>query len=118
MQVPGDEVHFLGSCETFINKRQCLIGKLSSLNPSIKTYDTFQQVQSMLCPTTTKAAKLVNKYIYIMFKARENIDQGEHISNLTFPPHVTDFQYSDGSLDESYLSITSSSNCSSESDSE
>ena len=73
MQVPGDEVHFLGNCETFSNKRQCLLGKLRSLNENIKKYDNFRQVQSMLCPTSAKAAKLVNKYISIMFKARENI---------------------------------------------
>ena len=40
----------------------------------------------MLCPTTASAAKLVNKYIDILFKSRKCIDSGEHISCLTFPP--------------------------------
>ena len=115
MQVPGDEVHFLGYCETFLNKLQCLIGKLSSLNENLNSYTIFQQVQSMLCPTSAKAAKLVNKYISIMFKARTNIDQGEHISNLTFPPHVKDFHDCNESLDESFLSATTYEELSSDS---
>ena len=53
-----------------------------------------------------------------MFKARENIDQGEYISNLTFPPHVKDFQYLNESLDESFLSTTTCDYLSSDSFSE
>ena len=44
------------------------------------------QVKAMLCPTTPLIAKLV---IAIMFKARNNIDNGDHSSNLTFPTHIT-----------------------------
>ena len=107
MQVPGDEVHFMGFCETFMNKRQCLIGKLSSLNPKILEYSKIEQVTIMLCPTTAQATKLVNKYIHIIFKARENIDNGEHISNLTFPPNIQNYECHDISLDESFVSSTS-----------
>ena len=108
MQVPGDEIHFLGFCETFLNKRQCLIGKLSSLNPNILNYSPLEQVKLMLCPTTAQAAKLVNKYIYILLKARENIDNGEHVSTLTFPPNVQNYECHDISLNESFVSSTSS----------
>ena len=107
MQVPGDEIHFLGFCETFLNKRQCLIGKLSSINPKILEYSQHDQVKIMLCPTTAQAAKLVNKYIYILLKARENLDNGEHITNLTFPPNIHNYTCPNMSLDESFLSLTS-----------
>ena len=52
-----------------------------------------------------------------MFKARENIEYrniGKHISSLTFPPHVNDFQYLNESLDESFLSTTTCDYLSSE----
>ena len=119
MQVPVDEVHFLGFCETFQNKRQCFLGKLSSLNKSILDLNPIDQIKVMLCPTTPQAAKLVNKYISIMFKARKNIDNGDHILNLTFPPQVHDYVCPDSSFDESNLSISSNSSCSmSETDSD
>ena len=119
MQVPGDETHFLGFCETFLNKRQCFLGKLSSLNKSILDLNPIDQIKVMLCPTTPQAAKLVNKYISIMFKARKNIDNGDHISNLTFPPQVHDYVCRDSFVDENNLSVSSSSSCSiSETDSD
>ena len=90
-----------------MNKRQCLLGKLSSLNPKILEYSKIEQVNLMMCPTTAKATKLVNKYIHILFKARENIDNGEHISNLTFPPNIQNYECHDISLDESFVSSTS-----------
>ena len=41
------------------------------------------KVKKMLCPTSPQAAKLVNKFIGIMFNARESIDKGENI--LSYP---------------------------------
>ena len=41
-----------------------------------------EQVNIMLCATTAKTAKAVNKYIHILFKARENIGNGENVLNL------------------------------------
>ena len=116
MQVPGNEAHFLRFCETFVNKRQCLIGKLSSINPNILDYSPDVQVKIMLCPSSAQATKLVNKYIHILIKARENIDNGDHITNLTFPPNIQNYQHLDDTLDESFLSSsTFSNNLSSES---
>lgn len=119
MQVPGNEAHFLRFCETFINKRQCLLGKLSSINPNILKYSPDEQVKIMLCPSSAQATKLVNKYIHILMKARENIDNGDHITNLTFPPNIQNYQHLDDTLDESFLSSsTTSNNLSSESSTE
>ena len=116
MQVPGNEVHFLYYCETFLNKRQCLLGKLSSINPIIKNLDPTNQIKTMLCPATLKATTLVNKYISIMLKARTNIDNGEHVSNLTFPPHVNNYTCTESSLDDSIASVSTSSSLPSLSD--
>ena len=116
MQVPGNEVHFLKFCETFFNKRQCFLGKLSSITPSIKNLDPINQVKTMLCPATLKATTLVNKYISIMLKARTNIDNGDHVSNLTFPPHVENYSHRESSLDDSFVSVSTSTSLPSFSD--
>ena len=39
MQVPGDETHFLMFCDNFRNQRQCFIGKLKALNPSVFNFN-------------------------------------------------------------------------------
>ena len=36
----------------------------------------------MICPTSTKAAKLINKYIDVLFKARNQIDDGTPVQNI------------------------------------
>ena len=108
-QVPGNEEHFLMLCETFMNQRNCFLGKLKSLNPSISNLSFENLVKTMLCPTTTQSAKLVNKYIAIMMRARKNIDDGLHVSNLTFPPHVENYNCPDISFNESICSSSSES---------
>ena len=113
--VPGNEAHFLMFCPTFLNKRQCFLGKLKSLNPKCSNLCCDDLIKSILCPTTTQSAKLVNKYITIMLKARKNIDEGTHVSNLTFPPNVEHYNYPDvsfdvsSSLNSSFSSISLSS---------
>ena len=116
--VPGDEKHFLMFCETFMNKRQCFLGKMKSLFPAFSNLSNDDIIKFILCPTTPQSAKLVNKYISIMIKARDNIDDGIHVSNLTFPPHVENYTCHDISLDESIYSNSSCESLSSESDPE
>ena len=111
-QVPGNEAHFLMFCSTFLNKRQCFLGKLKSLNSKFSNLSSDDLIKSILCPTTNQSAKLVNKYIAIMFKARKNIDEGTHVSNLTFPPHVEFYNCPDVSLDDSSSLSTSFSSVS------
>ena len=69
------EDHFLHDCETFSIKRNCFFAMLNSVVPG------FQEM-SIICPTNTKAAKLVNKYIDILFKARNQIDEGTPVQNI------------------------------------
>ena len=54
----------------------------------------------------------MNKYMTIMLKARKNIDDGTHVSNLTFPPHVEFYNCPDVSLDDSSSLYTSFSSIS------
>ena len=58
------------------------------------------------------AAKLVNKYINILFKARKCIDSGDHISSLTFPPTIEQFSSDDFNISNvsDLLSLTDSEN--------
>ena len=68
------------------------------------------KVATILCPTSAKAAKITNKYVGILFNAREKIDLGEHSSNLTFPPNI-EF-YVDGDLNTSDSSSPDGTNSS------
>ena len=83
----GDEKHLLLNCPTFLTNRLCFIGKLSSLIPSFKNMSTDLQLRTMLCPTTTTAAKLINKYIRILFDSRARLDNNEVI--LSYPTNPT-----------------------------
>ena len=107
MEAVDSEIHFLRFCDTFFYKRQCLLGRLSALNCNFPIMSPTEQVMSMLCPTNPQAAKSVNKYIKILFKARENIDNGYHISTMTFSPQVVDYVNTED-LDSSVSSCESS----------
>ena len=85
------EFHFLFECSTFHIKRQCFLGKLSSLG--IKVEDNWSEhfkLASVLCPTSAKVAKCVNKYITIMERNRKLLDEGTPINHLGYrnPPIV------------------------------
>ena len=71
-----NEHHFCLICPTFYTKRNCLFGKLSSLNPNFPGLNNKQKLSTLLCPTNSKSGKLINKFISIVFKARSRIDNG------------------------------------------
>ena len=106
------EEHFLLHCPTFLIKRNCFVGKLKSLLPHLK-FDSLSdesKLATILCPVTAQAVKLVNKFILIMGKAREKIQEGEHISSLTFPQMIQSIpnELNLNSLDDTdYLSDSS-----------
>ena len=93
-----NENHFLLECSTFMNKTRSFESKLSLLIPWYNTLNCQAKLSTILCPTSGPAAKLTNKYINILFKARKCIDNGEHISNLTFPPNIEHFSSEEFSL--------------------
>ena len=49
--------------------------------PGFKLLSETDKVKTMLCPATTKAAKLINRFIETMFKTRDKIDK-ESIDNV------------------------------------
>ena len=90
-----NESHFLLGCVTILNKTECFEGKLSTLVPGFCHLSDKDKLSTVLCPTSARATKLTNKYISLLFKARMQIDSGEHISNLTFPPNLDSFSEND-----------------------
>ena len=71
------------------------------------------QAKTILCPTKPETAKLVNKFIGIMFQARAKIDQQDPaVENIIYPtwvpgtrnPFVNEFSESISSNDFSYHS--------------
>ena len=83
---PDTEFHFLVQCPLFSAERNCLFGKINSTNQYFSALSLEEKFKTLLCPTTAKAAKLVNKLIKIMFEGRKKIDQGEIISNVNDNP--------------------------------
>ena len=82
-----NETHFLLKCRTFEVKRACFMKRLENLTPNLGLLSEENQVKTILCPTSPQAAKLANKFIGIMFRARENIDKGiDLISYPTWEP--------------------------------
>ena len=77
------ETHFLMECKTFEIKRACFLKRLECFVPNIHEMGVENKIKTMLCPTSPQAAKLINKFIGIMFKARENINNGHNI--LSYP---------------------------------
>ena len=77
------ETHFLMECKFFEFKRACFLKRLECFVPNLNTLSAENQVKTMLCPTSPQAAKLINKFIGIMFNARGNIDKGVNI--LSYP---------------------------------
>ena len=95
------ETHFLLECTTFSNQRRCCLARIASLVPNFGELSREDKVKTLLCPATNIAAKSVNKFIGLMFKAREKIDNGADPAQLTFPPQVVlqDIDESDADSD-------------------
>ena len=79
-----DEMHFLLNCSTFAFKRNCFLSKLETVLPGFKDMSAQQMAVTILCPVTTIAAKLANKYIKILFDNRKQLDEGIPILNLGY----------------------------------
>ena len=82
--------------------KSCLLARIASLVPNFGDLSREDKVKTLLCPATNIAAKSINKFIGLMFKAREKIDEGADPAQLTFPPQVflQDFDESDTDSEE------------------
>ena len=70
------EVHFLARCPKFKLKRACFVKRLECFIPSISKMTEIDFVKTILCPVKPQIAKLVDKFIGLMFKARDEINSG------------------------------------------
>ena len=88
----GDELHFLMNCETFNVKRACFMGKMNSIVPGFNEMPESSQLKTILCPKSTAAVKVVNKFIRIMFLARDKISEGLSLNEYpTMPVNIYPF---------------------------
>ena len=91
----GDEEHFLMNCDVFALKRGCFFGKMSSIVPNFNNMSSSDKLKTILCPTSTAATKTVNKFIRIMFLARDFIDEGNNIDDMSYPTMPVNTDYVD-----------------------
>jgi hypothetical protein len=71
-----NEQHFLTTCSSFTLKRNCLFSKLNTVISGFSNLSSKEQTAILLYPNSVVTAKLVNKYIQIMFKTRNLLDEG------------------------------------------
>ena len=79
-----NEEHFLTSCSTFTLERNCLFSRLESVSMGFLALSKENQTATLLCPTSTVTAKLVNRYIQLIFNVRKSLDEGVPALNLGF----------------------------------
>ena len=93
----GDEEHFLLNCDLFSIKRACFFGKMTSIMPNFMNMSSSDKLKTMLCPTSTAATKIINKFMRIMFLARDSIEEGACIDDLSYPTLLVnhDYDYTD-----------------------
>jgi hypothetical protein len=89
----GDEKHFLMKCDTFAIKRACFLGKMSSIIPGFCNLSSDAQLNTILCPKSTAAVKVVNKFTRIMFLARDQLSEDSELVNYpTMPVYIYPFE--------------------------
>ena len=58
---------------------------MTPLFPDFKNMSDEDKLKTILCPSSTEAAKTVNKYIGILMMARDKLESGYNIDSLTYP---------------------------------
>ena len=70
-----DERHFF-KCEIFTDKINCLILKMTTLLPAFIYMTEEEKFLTLMCPTSPQSAKIINKFIKIVFEARDKVLDG------------------------------------------
>ena len=78
-----DEKHAILLCNTFTIKRNCFLGKMSSLLPGFSEMNVDDKLLSILCPASADIALCVSKYLGIITNTRTKLDQGLSFDMLT-----------------------------------
>ena len=94
-----DEFHFLMICKVFNTKRNCLFGRVSAFDKHFSSLTAYQKMATLLCPSNINIAKLVNKFISIVFEARKRIEKGESMDLGYFTNNLNNSALSDSSND-------------------
>ena len=53
----------------------------------------FSYFKFILCPTNENLTKVVNKFLRIMFNARDNLDKGTDVSVKCYPTYTPPFTF-------------------------
>ena len=69
------EFHFLTQCNAFVSERNLVYGEMSAHVPNFAQMSDQQKFATMLCPTTAHSAKLIHRFIKLMFEGREKMDK-------------------------------------------
>ena len=89
-------------------KRQCFIGKLSSLGVKIEdSWPDCIKLAKVLCPTSTQTAKCTNKFISILEKSRKLLDEGTPVNFLGYRNTVVVDGGHDPDVSDCSLSLSS-----------
>ena len=71
-----DEKHAILECNTFLLKRNCFFGRITSLIPNFEQMSPEHKLLTILCPSNAKIALCVSKYLKIISETRTKLDQG------------------------------------------
>ena len=71
-----DEKHAILECKTFSLKRNCFLGKITSILPNFEQLPNDHKLLTILCPSSTEMAVCVSKYLKIITETRRKIDHG------------------------------------------
>ena len=96
-----NELHFLTTCSSFTLKRNCLFSKMESIKSGFYKLSSMEKAATLLCPTSVVTAKLVNKYIQILFNCRTQLDEGFAVFNMGYERGVIPNEFFDNDDNDS-----------------
>ena len=71
-----DENHAILVCGVLTIKRNCFLGKMSSLLPDFENMSAQNKLLTILCPKNYEIAVCVSKYLGIISNTRKKLDMG------------------------------------------
>ena len=76
------ELHCITECHLIESNRTSLYKILDGIDDRFLTLNNEQKLLYLLCPVNAQVAKLSNKYLGQIVKARDYMDQGKPIENI------------------------------------
>ena len=72
-QCLDDEMHAILACSSMSSKRNCFLGKMSSLDPNFEFLTPEKKLATLLCPKNSEITICVSKYLGIISETRKKI---------------------------------------------